>query len=76
MGRRRPIAFQTQGIATVWIMGILGLNMEGNPVIKNEVIKDFRDPKMFLEMETNNWTCCWWQEITPNLAIPRLKRLG
>jgi len=50
------IDFQTQGIAYSLDNGDTWVKYEGNPVIKNESIKDFRDPKVFWNGKTNNWT--------------------
>ena len=50
------IDFQTQGIAYSLDNWDTWVKYEGNPVIKNEGIKDFRDPKVFWNNKTNNWT--------------------
>ncbi len=47
--------FQTQGIAYSVDNGDTWIKYEGNPVIGNEGIKDFRDPKVFWHEETNQW---------------------
>ncbi len=47
--------FQTQGIAYSLDNGDTWTKYEGNPVIGNENIKDFRDPKVFWHHETNQW---------------------
>lgn len=48
--------FQTQGIAYSLDNGDTWTKYEGNPVIGNEGIKDFRDPKVFWNEETRLWT--------------------
>lgn len=48
--------FQTQGIAYSLDNGDTWVKYEGNPVIKNEGIRDFRDPKVFWNNKTGNWT--------------------
>ncbi|WP_239985644.1 MULTISPECIES: glycoside hydrolase family 32 protein [Arenibacter] len=48
--------FQTQGIAYSLDNGDTWVKYEDNPVIKNEGIKDFRDPKVFWNDKANNWT--------------------
>ena len=47
--------FQTQGIAYSLDNGDTWLKYKGNPVIGNEGIKDFRDPKVFWHHESNQW---------------------
>ncbi len=47
--------FQTQGIAYSLDNGDTWTKYEGNPVIGNEGIKDFRDPKVFWHDETEQW---------------------
>ncbi len=47
--------FQTQGIAYSLDNGDTWTKYDGNPVIGNEGIKDFRDPKVFWHDETNQW---------------------
>ncbi len=48
--------YQTQGIAYSLDNGDTWVKYEGNPVIKNDGIKDFRDPKVFWNKIENNWT--------------------
>ena len=48
--------FQTQGIAYSLDNGDSWTKYEGNPVIGNTGIKDFRDPKVFWNEQENNWT--------------------
>jgi fructan beta-fructosidase len=47
--------FQTQGIAYSLDNGETWVKYEGNPVIGNNGIKDFRDPKVFWHEESQNW---------------------
>ena len=47
--------FQTQGIAYSLDGGDSWTKYEGNPVIENPGIKDFRDPKVFWHEETKKW---------------------
>ncbi|MEM9361733.1 MAG: glycoside hydrolase family 32 protein [Bacteroidota bacterium] len=47
--------FQTQGIAFSLDNGETWEKYEGNPVIGNSGIKDFRDPKVFWHEETEQW---------------------
>ena len=47
--------FQTQGIAYSMDNGDTWTKYEGNPVIGNEGIKDFRDPKVTWHEETQKW---------------------
>ncbi len=47
--------FQTQGIAYSLDKGQSWMKYINNPVIGNEGIKDFRDPKVFWHEETQNW---------------------
>ena len=47
--------FQTQGIAYSLDNGESWEKYEGNPVISNPGIKDFRDPKVFWHEETEKW---------------------
>ena len=49
------IDFQTQGIAHSNDNGKTWTKYEGNPVIKNPGIRDFRDPKVFWNVEKSNW---------------------
>ena len=48
--------FQTQGIAYSLDNGDSWTKYEGNPVIGNTGIKDFRDPKVFWNEIEENWT--------------------
>lgn len=47
--------FQTQGIAYSLDNGETWTKYEGNPVIGNTGIRDFRDPKVFWHDETQSW---------------------
>ncbi|MGB5170185.1 MAG: glycoside hydrolase family 32 protein [Eudoraea sp.] len=47
--------FQTQGIAYSLDNGESWVKYDKNPVILNEGIKDFRDPKVFWHEETEHW---------------------
>ena len=47
--------FQTQGIAYSLDGGDQWTKYEGNPVIANPGIKDFRDPKVFWHQESAQW---------------------
>lgn len=47
--------FQTQGIAYSLDNGDTWTKYEGNPVIGNPGIKDFRDPKVFWDDENDQW---------------------
>ncbi len=47
--------YQTQGIAYSLDNGASWTKYEGNPVIGNDGIKDFRDPKVFWHDETKQW---------------------
>ena len=47
--------FQTQGIAYSLDDGDTWTKFEGNPVIGNEGIKDFRDPKVFWHTDSEKW---------------------
>lgn len=47
--------FQTQGIAYSLDNGDTWTKYNGNPVIGNEGIKDFRDPKVFWHAKTQQW---------------------
>ena len=47
--------FQTQGIAYSLDNGISWTKYAKNPVIRNNGIKDFRDPKVFWHEETKKW---------------------
>ncbi|RRQ50488.1 glycoside hydrolase family 32 protein [Maribacter algicola] len=48
--------YQTQGIAYSLDNGDSWTKFDGNPIIKNEGIRDFRDPKVFWNAILNNWT--------------------
>lgn len=47
--------FQTQGIAYSLDEGESWTKYEGNPVVKNPGIRDFRDPKVFWNDEIEKW---------------------
>ncbi|MFV5684185.1 glycoside hydrolase family 32 protein [Flavobacterium sp. GB2R13] len=47
--------FQTQGLAYSLDEGDTWLKYEGNPIIGNSDLKDFRDPKVFWNTATNLW---------------------
>ncbi|MBX2827057.1 MAG: glycoside hydrolase family 32 protein [Flavobacteriaceae bacterium] len=47
--------FQTQGIAYSLDNGKTWTKYEGNPVIGNDGIKDFRDPKVFWHEDSEKW---------------------
>ena len=47
--------YQTQGIAYSLDNGITWTKYEGNPVIPNPGIKDFRDPKVFWHEASSSW---------------------
>ncbi|WP_374960300.1 glycoside hydrolase family 32 protein, partial [Gilvibacter sp.] len=47
--------YQTQGIAYSLDNGDTWTKYEGNPVIGNDGIKDFRDPKVFWDKNTEQW---------------------
>ncbi|MFP4845122.1 glycoside hydrolase family 32 protein [Winogradskyella sp. PE311] len=49
------IDFQTQGIAYSLDEGMTWTKYSDNPVIKNPAIKDFRDPKVIWDNQTNKW---------------------
>ena len=49
------IDFQTQGIAFSLDEGLTWTKYNGNPVINNPGIRDFRDPKVFWNDETSTW---------------------
>jgi fructan beta-fructosidase len=49
------IDYQTQGIAYSVDKGHSWKKFEGNPVIRNPGIKDFRDPKVFWHDGTSQW---------------------
>ncbi|WP_405384355.1 glycoside hydrolase family 32 protein [Maribacter sp. LLG6340-A2] len=48
--------FQTQGIAYSLDDGNSWTKYEGNPVIGNDGVKDFRDPKVFWNEKEQKWT--------------------
>ena len=48
--------FQTQGIAYSLDNGDIWAKYKGNPVLGNDGIKDFRDPKVFWNEQENLWT--------------------
>ncbi|MFV8391669.1 glycoside hydrolase family 32 protein [Flavobacterium sp. LB2P6] len=47
--------YQTQGLAYSLDEGETWLKYEKNPIVKNSGLKDFRDPKVFWNSETNLW---------------------
>lgn len=47
--------FQTQGIAYSLDQGDTWVKYDGNPVIGNKDIKDFRDPKVFWHEDSKQW---------------------
>ena len=47
--------YQTQGIAYSLDNGVTWTKYEGNPVIPNKGIKDFRDPKVFWHEPSSSW---------------------
>ena len=47
--------FQTQGLAYSTDQGRSWTKYEGNPVIKNPGVRDFRDPKVFWHEESKQW---------------------
>ncbi|MFV8373702.1 glycoside hydrolase family 32 protein [Flavobacterium sp. LB1P71] len=47
--------FQTQGLAYSLDEGDTWSKYEGNPILGNSGLKDFRDPKVFWNTETNLW---------------------
>ncbi|GAB4408045.1 MAG: hypothetical protein OHK0039_10900 [Bacteroidia bacterium] len=49
------IDYQTQGIAYSLDKGRTWTKYEGNPVLPNPGIRDFRDPKVFWHAETEQW---------------------
>ncbi|WP_275668491.1 glycoside hydrolase family 32 protein [Pseudoalteromonas sp. Isolate3] len=49
------IDFQTQGIAYSLDKGRTWTKYEGNPVLKNPGIRDFRDPKVSWDPQTKSW---------------------
>ncbi len=48
--------YETQGIAYSLDNGETWTKYAGNPVIKNDGMKDFRDPKVFWNAKTKQWT--------------------
>lgn len=53
--KAKKIDFQTQGIAYSLDNGRTWTKYEGNPIIENPGIKDFRDPKVSWHSESNKW---------------------
>lgn len=53
--RSGRLDYQTQGIAYSLDNGISWTKYQNNPVIKNDSIKDFRDPKVFWHEGSNKW---------------------
>ena len=53
--KNKTIDFQTQGIAYSLDKGRTWTKYEGNPVIPNPGIKDFRDPKVIWHQDTQKW---------------------
>lgn len=49
------VDYQTQGIAFSVDKGRSWAKYDGNPVIKNPGIRDFRDPKVLWHIETRQW---------------------
>jgi fructan beta-fructosidase len=47
--------YQTQGIAYSLDNGVTWTKYEGNPVIPNKGLKDFRDPKVFWHEPSSSW---------------------
>jgi len=47
--------FQYQGIAYSLDEGMTWVKYEHNPVLKNQGIRDFRDPKVFWHQNSKNW---------------------
>jgi fructan beta-fructosidase len=47
--------YQTQGMAYSLDEGETWMKYDGNPIVKNSGIKDFRDPKVFWNTGTNLW---------------------
>jgi fructan beta-fructosidase len=47
--------YQNQGIAFSIDSGRTWTKYENNPVLKNQGIKDFRDPKVFWHQQSNKW---------------------
>lgn len=47
--------YQTQGLAYSIDEGETWLKYQKNPIIKNSGVKDFRDPKIFWNTETDRW---------------------
>lgn len=48
--------YQTQGMAYSLDQGDSWTKYKGNPIIKNDGYKDFRDPKVFWNDKSNKWT--------------------
>lgn len=55
MEKKGSEIFQTQGIAYSVDKGRTWIKYQGNPVLKNPGIRDFRDPKMFWNDEIGKW---------------------
>ncbi len=53
--RANSTNFQTQGLAYSLDGGQNWIKHPQNPIIKNEGLKDFRDPKVFWNAKTNQW---------------------
>ena len=53
--RQGKIDFQTQGIAYSLDEGYTWTKFQGNPVLKNPGIKDFRDPKVIWHEKSQKW---------------------
>lgn len=53
--KKGGINTQTQGIAYSLDNGDTWTKYEGNPIIDNKVLKDFRDPKVFWHKESESW---------------------
>lgn len=69
----RENGIQTQGVAYSIDNGRSFINYEGNPVIPNPGIEDFRDPQVFWHSEANRWVmavACYdrvWFYSSPDL---------
>ena len=46
---------ETQSIAYSLDEGLTWIKFEGNPVINNPSIRDFRDPKVFWDEKNEQW---------------------
>ncbi|WP_258098514.1 glycoside hydrolase family 32 protein [Marinoscillum pacificum] len=72
--RNNTIDFQTQGIAYSLDKGRTWTKYEGNPVIPNPGIRDFRDPKVSWNSETEEWNLILAVKDHVNLySSPNLK---